>query len=496
MAQIIDGRRMFVCRFCTRPYTQRNRLHRHLKTVHSDEIEAEKIEAEKNDQNNDDVVPAKKARIGQFKCRYCENTYNNKYNRDLHVRSTHQGDVIRDAPVEFIGGGGRKRKTDFQHVKNVLGAKRPKPSEKAKKSIVIYEFKNVNPAHIQRMPNINTRLQEIQEKYTNAIFNESQQHDQGIKYMTAMELVFKRLVMDKQQYEWMHQPVIYNSKMQELVYGNSKEQVEDRMQDFTEKFWDFVEEFQAVGSGWILSYIKQANLNVFDFEVIRGGKYLPLPKTIKNKQACINVENDDEKCFKWAILAALHNEDIDNHHERVTKYHPYQNELNEEGLVYPVNPMDKKMLKQFEDNNNLLINIWGLTEKNKVVVYRSAHIDREHDVNEEWKEIVLLLISNEDGDSHYVYVKSISRLLKGRKGHKEKRKLYYCLSCLTHKLSQEQLDEHKKICYKKGSVKYPEGKTTMEFENFKNMWRLPFVIYADFECIVEKVDDDDNNGKS
>ena len=345
------------------------------------------------------------------------------------------------------------------------------------------------------MPNINTQLQEIQEKYTNAIFNDSRQHDQGIKYMTVMELAFKRMVMDKQQYEWMHQPLIYNSKMQELVYGTSKEQVEDRMQDFTQKFWDFLEEFQAVGSGWILRYIKQANLSVFDFEVIRGGKYLPLPKTIKNKKACINVENDDEKCFKWAILAALHNEDIDQNHDRVTKYHPYQIELNEEGLVYPVNPMDKKMLKQFEDNNNLLINIWGLTEKNKVVVYRSAHIDREHDVNEEWKEIVLLVIITEDGDSHYVYVKNISRLLKGRKGHKEHRKLYYCLSCLTHNLTQEKLDEHKKICYKKGSVTYPEGKTTMEFEKFKNMWRLPFVIYADFDCIVDKVDDDDNNGE-
>ena len=32
----------------------------------------------------------------------------------------------------------------------------------------------------------------------------------------------------------------------------------------------------------------------------------------------------------------------------------------------------------------------------------------------------------------------------------------------------------------------------MKFETFKNMWRLPFVIYADFECIVEKFTDDDN----
>ena len=178
MAQIIDGRRMFVCRFCTRPYTRRDRLHRHLRTVHSDEIEAEKIEAEKIDQNksNIDSVPAKKARVGQFKCHYCENTYDNKYNRDLHVRSTHQGDVIRDAPVEFIGGGGRKRKTDCQHVRNVLEAKRPKPSEKAKKSIVICyniiihssNFWNVNKVLRKHSPDLS--LFEIVNMFTSSIF--------------------------------------------------------------------------------------------------------------------------------------------------------------------------------------------------------------------------------------------------------------------------------------------------------------------------------------
>ena len=56
---------MFVCRFCTRPYTRRDRLHRHLRAVHSGEVEAEKSEAEKIDQNkrksNDDSVPVKKA---------------------------------------------------------------------------------------------------------------------------------------------------------------------------------------------------------------------------------------------------------------------------------------------------------------------------------------------------------------------------------------------------------------------------------------------------
>ena len=499
---------MFICQFCTRPYTRRKNLNAHLRTVHANE---QKNEVEKNAKrkNNDDgggEVAAKKVKIAEnkFKCRYCENTYAKKYSRDLHQRATHEGDVIRATPIEFIGGGGEQRRTHFQQVRNILSRQRPEKPEKddkAKKSIVIYKFKNINPANIRQLPNINTQLQEIKEKFFNAILDESQQHSQGIKYMTVMELVFKRLTLDKQQYEWMHQPAIYNSKMQELVYGTSKDEIIDRMQDFTQKFWNYVDEFQSVGSGWILSYVKQANLKIFDFALIRGGKYLPLPDKIKNKQACINVQNDDEKCFKWAILAALHNKDIDKDHDRVTKYYPYQGELNEEGLTYPVDPMNKKMLKKFEDNNGLLINIWGLTEKNEVAVYRSARIDRqcEEDVEEEERtEIVLLLVINEDGDSHYVYVKDISRLLKGREGHRDHRKLYYCLSCLSHKSSQEKLDEHKKICNKKGSVAFPK-ESTMKFENFKNMWRLPFVVYADFECIVEKadnIDEDADDGKN
>ena len=158
--------------------------------------------------------------------------------------------------------------------------------------------------------------------------------------------------------------------------------------------------------------------------------------------------------------------------------------------------MNKRTLKQFEDKNNLFVNIWGLTEKNEIAVYRSARIDRqcEEDVEEEEqrKEIVLLLVINEDGDSHYVYVKDISRLLAGREGHRRHSKLYYCLSCLSHKSSQEKLDEHMKICNKKGSVAFPKD-STMKFENFKDMWRLPFVVYADFECIVEKADNIDED---
>ncbi len=39
--------------------------------------------------------------------------------------------------------------------------------------------------------------------------------------------------------------------------------------------------------------------------------------------------------------------------QRVAKYQPYLNELNCEGLMYPVKAADKQMIDTFEVNNNI-----------------------------------------------------------------------------------------------------------------------------------------------
>ena len=39
--------------------------------------------------------------------------------------------------------------------------------------------------------------------------------------------------------------------------------------------------------------------------LMRGSSYLPLPDWLARKKAIINPQNDDEECFKWAVIAAL-----------------------------------------------------------------------------------------------------------------------------------------------------------------------------------------------
>ena len=43
----------------------------------------------------------------------------------------------------------------------------------------------------------------------------------------------------------------------------------------------------------------------------RGSSYLPLSDWISSKKVAINPKNEeDEECFKWAVIVALHHERI------------------------------------------------------------------------------------------------------------------------------------------------------------------------------------------
>ena len=94
-----------------------------------------------------------------------------------------------------------------------------------------------------------------------------------------------------------------------------------------------MEEFQERESGWSLKSILNLVVNIYKYNPMRGSSFIDLPPFIKNKKACVNVKNDDDQCFRWAILSALHpNNDNIN---RVGSYVPYKNELNSRGWNFP-----------------------------------------------------------------------------------------------------------------------------------------------------------------
>lgn len=66
-----------------------------------------------------------------------------------------------------------------------------------------------------------------------------------------------------------------------------------------------MEDFQQNGSGWTLNEIISLTVNNNKQESFIGSSYMPLPNYILNKKAVLNIENMDNRCFMWCILAAL-----------------------------------------------------------------------------------------------------------------------------------------------------------------------------------------------
>ena len=93
---------------------------------------------------------------------------------------------------------------------------------------------------------------------------------------------------------------------------------------------------------------------------MRAWGYLPLPKELKAKQGCLNVQNNDEKCFLWSILALLHPVQHKKNLYIVSKYQEYEHELNISEIQYH---LDIKNIGKFEYQNNISVKVFGYKDK-------------------------------------------------------------------------------------------------------------------------------------
>lgn len=260
-----------------------------------------------------------------------------------------------------------------------------------------------------------------------------------------------------------------------------------------------IEEFQGTGSGWSLLRILSLNVNINQYSPIKGSSYIPLPNFIKKKKACVNVRNKDNQCFKWAVLSCIHAMKI--HVDRVSLYKPFEKELNFKGIDFPVS---LNQIKKFEKQNSISINVYMLKKYGSSFKVSPCHVT-SHYHN---KHINLLLIQDsyideneeqtEDDSTtqsikfHYVWIKNLSRLARSQ-NTKHKSKFYICDRCLHYFTKKEQLEQHKIDCMElnKCKVKLPNKKDNiLQFKNFKNKEKVPYVIYADFECLLRSVDGD------
>lgn len=252
-----------------------------------------------------------------------------------------------------------------------------------------------------------------------------------------------------------------------------------------------LEEFQERDSGWALVNVINLGVNINKFTPQLGSSYIELPPQIKNKGACINVKNNDDACFTWALMAALHPVDI--HSERISNYPHYSKILKLKGIQFP---MTIKQIPNFEKQNQISINVYVLKKEKKNFATLPTYLTK----NKMKRHVNLLLVQDryDDDDTpikyHYVWIKNLSRLVSNqlsREGHKK----FICDRCLRYFRSEEKLKSHSEDCGKMNetAIKMPEiGNNILKFKNYKNKEKAPFIIYADLESILKPANTKNN----
>ena len=181
------------------------------------------------------------------------------------------------------------------------------------------------------------------------------------------------------------------------------------------------------------------------------------------------------KCFKWSVIAALKWEEIDSNHQRVSKLRRYENEFDWEGISYPVSTKD---MSKFETRHSIGVNVLALNGKTPYICRKGA--DYERSVN--------LMILQDGVKKHYVAIKSLERLLS-KMNSKHNPAQHFCNNCLQWFSDIASRDNHYEYCRSNESVRIeiPTRNPIVSYFNGQHQFKVPFVMYADFESILKPI---------
>ena len=294
----------------------------------------------------------------------------------------------------------------------------------------------------------------------------------GFKFIETLKITFEKYKGD----ELIEKEAYFNAKTQTIT---NEIEIAELLQITQQQIVNKIQQWISEGSGWTIQSVDGHFINVVIYKPLRGSSYIPLPKELQHpSKGIINMKNKDDECFRWCHIRHLlpQNKDPQRIKECDKKY---VEKLDYSGIEFPVSV---KQYNKIEKQNNIRVNVFGYEEKQPYVIYVSK---------EKFNSCLNLLLITEGETKHYCLLKDFNKFMHSQTNHNGRKHFcMYCLQCLS---SKERLEKHKVDCIKingKQAIKMPEPESIIAFKNYRRKLPTPFVIYADFEAITEKVDEE------
>ena len=291
----------------------------------------------------------------------------------------------------------------------------------------------------------------------------------GLKFNETLKITFEKQKGD----ELIEKTAYFNAKPQTVT---NETVIANLLQITQQQIVNMIQQWISEGSAWIIKSVDGHFINVVRYRPLRGSSYIPLPKELQNPaKGIINMKNNDDECFRWCHIRHLlpQNENPQRIKECDKKY---VEKLDYSGIEFPVSV---KQYNKIEKQNNIRVNVFGYEEGQPYPFYLSK---------EKFDSCLNLLLITEGEVKHYCLLKDFNKFMYNQTKHKERKHFcMYCLQCLS---SKEHLEKHKVDCVEingKQAIKMPVSGSKIAFKNYRKQLPTPFVIYADFEAITEKV---------
>ena len=230
------------------------------------------------------------------------------------------------------------------------------------------------------------------------------------------------------------------------------------------------------GSGWTIKSVDHHYLNVVQYQPLAGSSYIKMPEDLRNR-SLINLKNNDNECFRWCHIRHL-NPQKTNPQRIKQEDREYIKNLNYSGITFPVTI---NQYNKIEKQNDININVFYYYYKKIFPIYSSKESNKD--------ELNLLLLTKKEGQ-HYILIQDFNKLMHNITKHHGVK--HFCMHCLQHFSSERILNAHKENCIiingTQGITMPTKKENILKFNGFKKQLPVPFVIYADFEAITEKID--------
>jgi len=240
------------------------------------------------------------------------------------------------------------------------------------------------------------------------------------------------------------------------------------------------------------------------------------PPWLLKKKAIVNIHNQDDQCFRWALLRGLYWDDSLTHRQRQMTWdlEKHFNEIRFPPGLEPPFKANNRVFEKVETLNKerftfsvfylgaerMEIEPWYLSQwklklrgnRHRVPHFRLGYIDnleaRSHTPNQpghyvliyNWKALCKRTPKNSGGHSQ--------RRINKETLEKEVYHYDYCERCLCN-FAEDRIDEHEDLCRgnKPCSIVMPKPGShhhQLTFHHWKHKLPNPFVIYADFEALL------------